>query len=387
MTVFEGATSVLGVAGSIGTLIALAALSVLIAYLLAAQWLHSKGDAAKAAIAKGDDKLLARLLGGLAIPLDKLSPDQKYALAAEELRTRARQRKIAYALTFFGFLALLGFVLALVLSPKKREEEPSARKPVQLDLLAALNILRYVPVVERPQLCLTLMAKENCDRAAPMIAGLTFQTPTANQDKVIEQAVGTGRINEAQANQLAACRGKFEFKVVNNMLVCADGTTLPTIAISDGRRLIDAQSAIVLHATVTGKDAPFASVADFIANGRPGLQGPLAHLLISASGAIAQTAPMNHVASHVGISVPWQGMQVKNSNAIGVEMIHTGDYQNEPYPANQLRATTAVVQALMHAYDISTVVGHNEIAPAGRKTDPGPGVAAEIRRRLGLSAG
>ncbi|MDB5792636.1 MAG: peptidoglycan-binding protein [Massilia sp.] len=387
-TVFEGATSVLGIAGSITTLIALAALSLLIAYLLATQWLRDKGDAAKAAIAKGDDSMLARLLGGSAIPLDKLSSDQKYALAAEELRTRARQRTIAYTLIFFGFLALLGFALALVLAPKRGEEESNARKPVQLDLLAALNVLRYVPVAERPQLCLTLMAKDDCERAAAMIAGLTFQMPTAKQGEAIEQAVATGHINIAQANQLAACGGKFEFKVVNNMLVCADGTTLPTIAISDGSRLMETQSAIVLHATVTGKNSPFATVADFLANGRPNLPGPLAHLLISTNGAIAQTAPMNHVASHVGISAPWHGIKITNSNAIGVELIHTGNYQEDPYPEIQLQATIAVVKALMQAYGISTIVGHNEIAaPAGRKADPGPGVAADIRRRLGLAEG
>lgn len=120
----------------------------------------------------------------------------------------------------------------------------------------------------------------------------------------------------------------------------------------------------------------------------PGLPGPLAHLLISANGAIAQTAPMNHVASHVGMSAPWQGVKVTNSNAIGVELIHTGDYHNDPYPAIQLQATTAVVQALIRAYGISTVVGHDEIAvPVGRKTDPGPDVAADIRRRLELPAG
>ena len=383
--VIDSATKVLGVAGSIATLIALAALSLLIAYLLATQWLHSKGDAAKAAIKKGDDNALARLLGGSAIPLDNLSPDQKYALATEELRTRARLRTIAQALIFFGFLALLGFALSLGLS-SKREEGPSARKPVQLDLLAALNVLRYVAAAERPQLCLTLMTKDDCERAAPMIAGLTYQAPTTNQGKAIEQAVLTGRITESEVRQLAACGGKFDFKVVDNMLACADGTSLPVIAISGGRRPMEAQTAIVLHATATGKEAPFASVASLLANGRSDLPGPLAHLLISADGAIAQTAPMNKVASHVGMSSPWHGAQVLNSNSIGIELIHTGDYQNSPYPESQLEATTAVVRALMRAYAISIVVGHNEVAtPAGRKTDPGPGVAAGIRRRLGLA--
>jgi N-acetyl-anhydromuramyl-L-alanine amidase AmpD len=68
-------------------------------------------------------------------------------------------------------------------------------------------------------------------------------------------------------------------------------------------------------------------------------------------------------------------------------MINTGDYSHDPYPETQLKATVGAVAALMKAYGITTVVGHSEVAsPAGRKTDPGPGVASEIRKAVGLPA-
>lgn len=380
--IIDSATKLFGVAGSITTLLALAALSILGAYLLAAQWLHGKDTAAKAAIDQGDDRALARLLGGVAVPLDALTPDQKYALAAEELRSRARQRTILHALLFFGFLALLGFALALALAPPRAAP---ADKAVRLDLLQALNVLSYVQSDQREKLCPTLMAREDCVKAATMIASLTFREPTADQGKAIEEVAARGSITQAEAKELAACGGVFEFKVVNDMLTCSDGTPMPVIAIADGRRPIAAETAIVLHASATSKATPFAAVAQMLANGRPDLPGPLAHLLISKNGAIAQTAPFSAVAMHVGRSTPWHGVQIGNSNAIGIEMIHSGDYSSEAYPETQMKATAEVVRVLMRAYGIRTVVGHAEVA-AGRKVDPGPGVASSIRQAVGLPA-
>lgn len=379
-SLIEGATKVLGVAGSITTLIALAALSLLAAYLFGAQWLRGKDDAAKAAIDRGDNDALARLLGGINIPLEGLSADQKYALATEDLKTRARQRTIVQGLIFFGLLAILGFALALAF---RSEDNATPDKVVKLDPLAALNILRLVPESERQNVCLTLMSKDDCDRAAPMIASLTYQAPSPSQSRTIADVASRGAITQSEANELAACGGAFDFKVVNNLLTCADGTPLPVVAMSSAAKPMTGQEVIVLHATVTSAKLPFSGIANLLANGRPDLAGPLAHLLISRNGAIAQTAPFNQRANHVGAGAPWHGVAVKNSNSIGIEMINTGNYAEDPYPETQIKATTAAISALMRAYGIRIVVGHNEVAPQ-RKTDPGPGVAAAFRQALGL---
>lgn len=170
----DSIANVLGVAGSITTLVSLAALSLLIAYLLTAQWLRGKSNAARQAIARSDDPALARLLGGTAVPLDLLSPEQKFTLATEELRTRSRQRIIAHALLFFGFLALLGFALGLAFfsspaPPELSEAEAKAGQVQRVDVLSVLEILRVVPPAERVNACLRLLSQAECTRAAPLI--------------------------------------------------------------------------------------------------------------------------------------------------------------------------------------------------------------------------
>jgi hypothetical protein len=387
MAAFEGVAKVLGLAGSITTALGLAALSVLAAYLFAAQWLRGKENAAKVAIAKGDDSALARLLGGVAVPLEDLSAEQKYALASEELRSRYRQRVLSYTLLFFAFLALLGFALALAFSFSAREKQVSSGT-VRLDLIGALNVLRYVPAGERQTVCPTLMSKEDCSRAAPMIAALAYQQPSTQQQNVLEGAVSRGSLTSSDVRELAPCGGRLDFKVVNGFLACADGTPLPLVTAPGPASAMAAQQAIVLHASATSAEVPLSKVADFIATGRPPeLRGPLAHLVISRTGAIVQTAPFTRIAYHVGRSVPWHGREVTNRNAIGIELLHSGDYQAESYSRVQLQVAEAAIQALVRAYGLSTLVGHDEVAsPPGRKTDPGTGVAGRMREAIGLQS-
>jgi hypothetical protein len=385
MAAFEGIAKILGVAGSITTALGLAALSVLAAYLLAAQWLRGKENAAKGAIAKGDDSALARLLGGVAVPLEDLSAEQKYGLANEELRSRYRQRVLGYTLLFFAFLALLGFAFALAFGSRAADERVSSGT-VKLDLIGAFSVLRYVPAGERQTVCPTLMSKEDCSRAAPMIAALIYQQPSTQQQDVLEDAVSRGGLTTRDVRDLAPCGGKLDFKVVGNLLACADGTPLPQVNAPGPERTMVAQQAIVLHASVTSAELPLSRVAEFIAVGRPpDLRGPLAHLIISRSGSIVQTAPFTRVASHVGRSAPWNGQEVTNRNAIGIELLHSGNYQTDSYPSVQLQVAQAVIRTLAQAYDLKTLVGHDEVAsPAGRKTDPGPGVAGRMREATGL---
>jgi hypothetical protein len=218
-----------------------------------------------------------------------------------------------------------------------------------------------------------------------MIASLAYQMPTEQQGETIRGVFSRGNITASEAKELVACGGAFDFKVIDFRLVCADGTPLPVLATSEAGTPLESESAIVLHATATSAAMPFGGVVNFIAHGTGPLKGPLAHLIVSRNGAIAQTTPFNQKANHVGQGAVWQGHMINNQDSIGIEMISTGDYANDPYSATQLKATSGVVAALMKAYNISSVVGHSDIAP-GRKTDPGPGVVTKIRMAVGLPA-
>jgi N-acetylmuramoyl-L-alanine amidase len=379
------AVNVLGIAGSIGTVLALAALSLLISYLLAAQWLRGRSDLIKTAIDNSDNEALARLTGGARVSVAGLSPEKKFEFAMEELRTRARQRTIAIALAFFAFLALLGFAFALAtLSGSEKDDTPASP-----DLLAALGFLQHVPREGRLAACATLLSEAECQRAAPVIAGLTYIQPTAEQSDAIERTLETGVVTQSDLQELAACGGRFDFRVSNNLLECADGTPLPALAIAtQGRPMSNAPIGVVFHFTGTGNQS-FSSIARFLVEGRPGtsLRGPLAHLLVSRSGAIAQAAPFNVIANHAGRTAPWNGVDIRNGNSLGVELINSGTVDQDPYTPAQIAASEAIVRALVKQYGNLAIVGHSEIAsPPGRKNDPGPHFPINEMRQVAARA-
>lgn len=382
-------TNVLGVAGSITTVLSLAALSLLIAYLLAGHWLRGKRAAAEQAIARSDDVALARLLGGTSVPLDSLSPEQKFSLATEDLRTRKHQRIMAYALLFFGFLALLGFALALALfspdrSSGKGATPNAAAAPGGLDPIRALEVLRFVPPAGRAEACARLLSQADCTRAASMIADLAYQEPTAQQGQALGQALERGSVTPGQLRELAACGGSYDFRIEGGRLLCADGSPVPNIAEAGPGQALARPEAVVFHSTETS-DVSLDALARLIAVGREGLTGPLSHILISRSGAVIQTAPLDRRAIHVGPSTPWRGLSIVNSNSIGVQMVHV--LTGRDYSAAQIEAAKGVVRALVRAYGIRAVVGHSEVAaPPGRKADPGPLFPIEAMREVAAAA-
>jgi hypothetical protein len=121
---------------------------------------------------------------------------------------------------------------------------------------------------------------------------------------------------------------------------------------------------IVCHHTAgpaTG-EAPSLNV---VTVGRPGLPGPLSHLVLGRSGTVYVVAA--GLCYHTGATFT---ADQSNANAIGIEAEATGV---DPWPEQQYRAYARLCRALMDHYGLplSRVLGHKEIAaPLGRKIDP-----------------
>jgi len=127
-----------------------------------------------------------------------------------------------------------------------------------------------------------------------------------------------------------------------------------------------------------------------------------AHLVIGKNGEIVQLAPFNVVTWHAGIS-EWKGRSQLNKYSIGIELDNAGHLTKRPdgyythfgkkigpkhvvlaqhkhqdsekaweaFTEAQIETTMEVCSLLKGQYNISEVLGHNDIA-IGRKEDPGP---------------
>jgi hypothetical protein len=106
-----------------------------------------------------------------------------------------------------------------------------------------------------------------------------------------------------------------------------------------------------------------------VENGRPGLAGPLAQLLLSRSGTFFIVAA--GLCWHAGAG-EWQGVVEGNHELIGIEAENTG-LPNDPWPDVQMDAYARGCAALLEHIGAPTIMcaGHKEYAlPKGRKTDP-----------------
>jgi AmpD protein len=92
-----------------------------------------------------------------------------------------------------------------------------------------------------------------------------------------------------------------------------------------------------------------------------------AHLLIERDGRLFQFVSLLDRAWHAGDS-KFEGRPRCNDFSVGIELEGT-DF--EPFTEAQYESLGAAVAAIVAAYPIRAVRGHNDIAP-GRKTDPGP---------------
>lgn len=146
-------------------------------------------------------------------------------------------------------------------------------------------------------------------------------------------------------------------------------------------------------------------------------RGVSAHLVIERDGKVTQCVPFNVIAFHAGRS-RWKDPKTGtlydgcNSCTIGIELANAGDddgaqkwavnhagatvlsarHRNESspkkwevYPQAQIDAVTEVCKALVAAYHLDDVTGHDCIAPE-RKIDPGPLFPMEaLREACGFS--
>jgi N-acetylmuramoyl-L-alanine amidase len=128
------------------------------------------------------------------------------------------------------------------------------------------------------------------------------------------------------------------------------------------------------------------------------------HLCIGIDGSVTQMVPFDRLAYHAGES-KWNGRPSCNQFSIGIELVNPGpvmkknslpsyvDTTGRPwiggvrearhqnpnchydlwaeYSAAQVDACVRVCRALVAAYGIKDIVGHDDVSP-GRKTDPGP---------------
>lgn len=93
-----------------------------------------------------------------------------------------------------------------------------------------------------------------------------------------------------------------------------------------------------------------------------------AHFFIRRDGQVLQFVSCDHRAWHAGAS-RWAGREGCNDFSIGIELEGLETTVFEPV---QYAALVRLLRSAAQRYQVTTVVGHEHIAP-GRKADPGPG--------------
>lgn len=128
-----------------------------------------------------------------------------------------------------------------------------------------------------------------------------------------------------------------------------------------------------------------------------------AHLVVDLDGSITQMVPFNRRAAHAGAS-RWGGQEGCNGFSIGIELVNPGPLRRRSdgtfvdptgrkwergviearhkhgnvaydhwaeFPEAQLGAAREACEAIVKAYGIREIAGHDDVAPT-RKLDPGP---------------
>ncbi len=107
-----------------------------------------------------------------------------------------------------------------------------------------------------------------------------------------------------------------------------------------------------------------------------------AHFFITRDGQLWQFVSCNDRAWHAGTS-SWRGKPNCNDDSVGIEL---EGLEGQAFEAAQYDSLASVAAALMAAYPVVDLMGHEHIAP-GRKLDPGPGFDWPLlARSLGLPA-
>jgi N-acetylmuramoyl-L-alanine amidase len=188
---------------------------------------------------------------------------------------------------------------------------------------------------------------------------------------------------------------------VSKGILNIDGTAAEQIlSPNTGGKVAKVPKIVVMHFTAGGSAR---SSAEWFRN--PQNKNSSAHVVIERDGTIIQCVNLEKVAWHAGRS-SWHGLIGLNQYSIGIELANWGNLRSaeggwvtsagkriaepflgthrngnpdgsthpigwEPYPAEQVDAARQFVEALIAAYGIDEIVGHDDIAPV-RKSDPGP---------------
>lgn len=92
------------------------------------------------------------------------------------------------------------------------------------------------------------------------------------------------------------------------------------------------------------------------------------HFFISRTGALWQFVGCDDRAWHAGQSA-YRGRNQCNDDSIGIEL---EGLEGNTFEAPQYETLASLCAALLQAYPVAHIAGHEHIAP-GRKIDPGPG--------------
>jgi N-acetyl-anhydromuramoyl-L-alanine amidase len=101
------------------------------------------------------------------------------------------------------------------------------------------------------------------------------------------------------------------------------------------------------------------------------------HFLISRQGQLWQFVSVNDRAWHAGVS-HYRGRDNCNDDSIGIEL---EGLEGQSFELAQYETLGSLLAALMQAWPIAHVAGHEHVAP-GRKRDPGPGFDWALLQRM-----
>lgn len=167
-----------------------------------------------------------------------------------------------------------------------------------------------------------------------------------------------------------------------------------------GGRFAKAPKIVVMH--FTGGSSGRSSAEWFRS---PQNVGSSAHVVIDRDGSVIQCVSFTKVAWHAGRS-RWGNLIGLNQHSIGIELANWGNLKSagdgwasstgrridqpsvgnhrngnpngergpigwEPYTEEQIASAAAITRALISAYSVNEIVGHDDIA-RNRKWDPGP---------------
>jgi hypothetical protein len=125
---------------------------------------------------------------------------------------------------------------------------------------------------------------------------------------------------------------------------------------------------VTCHHTGSGRGTGTTLGLGTIVGGRPGLEGPLAHLYLNRAGVFYVVAA--GLCYHAGVS---HRNDQTNPYRIGIEALAAGDGWAQDFPKAQVDAYALGCKALAdhYGFSIDQVLGHKETAaPTGRKVDP-----------------